>query len=180
MFGKHWTAAQAVVVDKRAAKTTGDGLVTIYEYVVEVTTASGEAFRAKAEEPRIATDFLSPSIGQAVRVEYEPDSRKVRFDKTDPSLSLKAFSKARDDHFAGSLAHQPTTAAAAATPPGVPPTGSPELSQVAALLQAQAGQAQVVQLGSDSPEANALREALLRAMGGVPGPQPPAGDGPTA
>ena len=177
MFGKHWTAAQAVVVDKRTVKTTGDGMVTIYEYVVDVTTASGEVFRAKAEEPRIATDFLSPSIGQAVGVEYEPDSHKVRFDKSDPSVSLKAVRKARDDHFAQSLAQPASTAAGTSTPVGVPSNGSPDLSQVAALLQAQAAQTQVVQLGSDSPEANALREALLRAMGGVPAPQPPAEDG---
>ena len=48
MFGKHWTTAQAVVVDKRALKNSGDGMVTIYEYVVDVTTETGEVFRAKA------------------------------------------------------------------------------------------------------------------------------------
>lgn len=166
MFGKHWTAAQAVVVDKRSVKTTGDGMVTIYEYVVDVTPASGDVFRAKAEEPRIATNFLGPSIGQSVRVEYDPDSRKVRFDKDDPALSRKAFSKGRDDHFAESLAQPPGT-----------PAPAPDMSQIAARLQAQAGQAQVVQLGADSPEGVALREALLRAMGGAPVAEPPTGDG---
>lgn len=179
MFGKHWTAAHAVVVDKRAAKTTGDGMVTIYEYVVDVTTATGEVFRAKAEEPRIATNFLSPSIGQAVRVEYDGDRSKVRFDKDDPSLSLKAFSKARDDHFAESLNQPPGTPPTAPTTLGAATTGQ-DLGQIAAMLQAQAGQAQVVQLGADSPEANALREALLRAVGGVPAPEPRAEDGTTA
>ena len=180
MFGKHWTAAQAVVVDKRALKNSGDGMVTIYEYVVDVTTASGEVFRAKAEEPRIATNFLTPSIGKSVRVEYDPGSRKVRFDKDDPSLSMKAFSKARDDHFAESLSQPPGTPPAAPVPFGGRPTGSPDISQVTAMLQAQAGQAQVVQLGADSPEANALREALLRAMGGTPPAEPPADSGTTA
>jgi hypothetical protein len=180
MFGKHWTAAQAVVVDKRALKNSGDGMVTVYEYVVDVTTETGEVFRAKAEEPRIAIDFRTPSIGHVVRVEYDPGSRKVRFDKDDPSNSMKAFAKARDDHFAESLAQPPGTPPAAPVPFGVRAPGSPDISQITALLQAQAGQAQVVQLGADSPEANALREALLRAMGGVPAPEPPAETGTTA
>jgi hypothetical protein len=109
MFGKHWAAGQSVVVDKQAVKSSGDGMVTIYEFVVDVTTASGEVFRAKVEEPRIGTDFLAPGIGQAARVEYDPESRKVRFDKSDASLSLKAQKRSREDHFADTLRQPPGT-----------------------------------------------------------------------
>ena len=183
MFGKHWTPAQATVVDRRIASTSGDGDVSNYEFVVDVTTPSGEVFRAKADEPRIATDFKDPTIGMTVAVEYDPESRKVRFDKDDVQLSWKHYKKTRKDSFDASLS-APVGTPAASLLGGLNGAARPDLSQIQALLESQGfggvqgGVANIVQLDganvirmdANSPEAAALRESLLRAFGGAPTP----------
>jgi hypothetical protein len=111
MFGRqHWTPAQGTIVATHAVKTTGDGMVTIYEYVVDVRTAEGEVFRAKVDEPRIAMNFLAPSVGAVVKVEFDPASHNVRFDKDDPALSTKSLKSAQADAFDQALTGQPAPA----------------------------------------------------------------------
>ncbi len=95
MFGKHWVSAQGTIIASQVIKRTGDGMVSISEYAVDVRTPDGDVFRAKVPEPRIAMDFRPPSVGVVVRVEFDPSSRTVRFDKDDPVLSLKATKRAR-------------------------------------------------------------------------------------
>jgi hypothetical protein len=107
MFGKQWVSAQGTVVATRPVKTTGDGMVTILEYVVDVRTPDGEVFRAQVDEPRMAMDFLPPSVGAVVRVQVEPNSRKVRFDKDDPALSQKAAKRQRAAAFDAALGSPP-------------------------------------------------------------------------
>jgi hypothetical protein len=171
MFGKHWTPARGLIVDKRAVRTTGDGMATIYEFVVEVTTASGEAFRAKAGEPHIAMDFMDPNVGDVVGVEYDAKSHDVRFDKDDPQLSWKAHKKAKSSSF-DDILH-----AAPGTPIGN--VSTPQGIDIQALLQSQGitgdsttSEVHVVGMDDSSPEAAAVREALLRAFG----QQPPAAE----
>jgi hypothetical protein len=170
MFGKQWTAASGHIVDRRVAHATADGVVN-YEFVVDVTTPSGEVFRAKAGEPRIATNFRDPSIGMTVRVEYEAKSRQVRFDKDDPQLSWKTYTKAQDSGFNDSLN----------APAGSPIVGGNAVARggldIAALLKSQGltggsevFQPTVVQMDAGSAEAAALREAVLKAMGAMPAP----------
>jgi hypothetical protein len=161
MFGKHWTPARGLIVDKRAVHTSGDGMATVYEFVVEVTPASGEAFRAKAGEPHIAMDFMDPSVGDTVGIEYDPKSHDVRFDKDDPQLSWKAHKKAKSSTFDDVLHAAPGT-----------PIGGAAVAQgidIEALLKAQGltGDSEsttVIQMDGSSPEAAALRDALLRAF----------------
>jgi hypothetical protein len=137
-----------------------------------VTTASGEVFRAKAGMPHIATNFRDPSVGMTVGVEYDEKSHDVRWDKSDPQLSWKTYKKDRKSSFEDSLN----------APPGSPAGGSAaQLTgglDIAALLQSQGLISEttiieptVVQMDANSPEAAALREALLRAMGGTPTPE---------
>lgn len=186
MFGKNWTPARGTIVERRGT-TTGDGAVTNYEFVVDVTTQSGETFRAKVEEPRIATDFKDPTNGMTVDVEYDPKSRKVRFDKDDPAMSWKHYKRSNSDKFDAALSAPAGTPASGA--PGGMPIGvsqlqqfmsgqganaQPSLAQVRQILQAQgihggeAGFPHVVQMTPGSPEAAVLRDALLNAFGGVP------------
>jgi hypothetical protein len=172
MFGKRWTAASGHIVDRRVAHATADGVVN-YEFVVDVTTPSGEVFRAKAGQPRIATNFRDPSIGMKVGVEYEAKSRQVRFDKDDPQLSWKTYTKAQDSGFNDSLN------APAGSPIGGGTARIPAGLDIAALLKSQGltggtevFQPTVVQMDPSSPEAAALRDALLKAMGGEPAPAP--------
>ena len=107
MFGKHWKPARATIVASRIASTTGDGMVSITEFVVDVRTPEGEMFRAKLEEPRIATNFKPPTVGVEIAIEYDPKSRDVRFDKDDPTISWKAYRKGRKDSFEETLAQPP-------------------------------------------------------------------------
>ena len=184
MFGKHWTAAQGTIVDRRVRVATGDGNIPIYEYVVDVTAPTGEVFRGKADGPLIATDFRDPSIGMTVAVEFDPKSHKVKFDTDDPQLSWKQYKKDRKEGFEASLSAPAGTPAASAPLAGHSAAAGPDLSQIQALLQSQGfvpgegGFANVVQLDganvirmdATSPEAAALRETLLRAFGGTPAP----------
>ena len=107
MFGKRWVQMQGTVVASEVVKTTGDGMVSIREYAVDVRTPEGEVFRARVHEPRIAMDFLAPSVGALVGVEVEPRTRNVRFDKDDPALSSKAAKRARANSVDEALSREP-------------------------------------------------------------------------
>lgn len=109
MFGGRWVPARGTIVQSHILKTTGDGLVSIREYVVDVRTPSGEVFRAKVGEPRISTFFLSPPVGAEVGVEVRTGGHEVRFDKDDPALNSRAAKKRRDDSFDDTLSQAPGT-----------------------------------------------------------------------
>ena len=99
-FGGTWLKSEGVVVAVKEKFRTGTAMTALYEYVVEVHPANGEpAFRSKVKTPYIATDFLAPSKGDTVGVEFEEKSRKVRFDKSDPRLSGKARRRAEKADF---------------------------------------------------------------------------------
>lgn len=98
MFGQDWDKAEATIV-ARDGKTTGDGMVTTYTYVADVRLPTGETFRATIHEPTIATDFWPPSIREVVSVLVKSKDRKVKFDKDDDRLSVKAHHAARKTGF---------------------------------------------------------------------------------
>jgi hypothetical protein len=98
VFGQDWDKAEATIV-ARDAKFTGDGSVATYTYVADVRLPSGETFRATVHEPTIATDFWAPSVRDVVSVLVRPKDRKVKFDKDDPRLSVKAFHAAKKKAF---------------------------------------------------------------------------------
>jgi hypothetical protein len=128
MFGKHWTQAKGTVVDRRTVGTTSDGQISSSEFIVDVRTSTGETFRAKVKTPRIATNFMAPTVGMVVGVEYDPGSHKVRFDKSDPALSTKALRMPRRSDFDEAL-NQPA---------GTPVPGAQALDPRAqAFIQAQ-------------------------------------------
>lgn len=94
MFDHDWDKAEATVV-ARDAQFTGDGSVATYTYVADVRLPSGEVIRATVKEPTIATDFWAPDVGATVSVLVRPSDHKVKFDKDDPRLSVKAFEAAK-------------------------------------------------------------------------------------
>ena len=98
MFGQDWDKAEATIV-ARDAKFSGDGSVATYTYVADVRLSSGETFRATVREPTIATDFWAPSIRDVVSVLVRPKDRKVKFDKDDDRLSVKAYEAAKKKAF---------------------------------------------------------------------------------
>lgn len=117
MFRHDWQPAQAKIVDKRLKSASGDGSGGTYEFVGDVQTADGPVFRATIQEPDIATDFWAPERGDVIKVLVDPKSHKVKFDKSDPKISYKAYTRAEKERF---------DAEAQATPPGAgvdAPTG---------------------------------------------------------
>lgn len=85
-------------------------MVTTYTYV---RLSTGETFRATIHEPTIATDFWAPSIRDVVSVLVKSKDRKVKFDKDDERLSVKAYHAAKKAGFEDAQ-KQP-----AGTPPAV-------------------------------------------------------------
>jgi hypothetical protein len=98
VFGHDWDKAEATVV-ARDAQFTGDGSVADYTYVADVQLPGGEVIRATLKEPTIATDFWAPDIGATVSVLVRRSDHKVKFDKDDPRLSVKAFDAAQEAAF---------------------------------------------------------------------------------
>lgn len=154
MFGHHWEKARGTIVDTRVKTTSGDGLVTIREYIVDVTLADGRLVRALVQEPRIATNFWAPSRGDVVGVEVDSKNDHVRFDKSDPQLHPKTHRAARDGQFTALLAQ----------PPG---TGSPVPTQP---RSADPGAPHIVRLAADDPNAQAIADWLRRVEGQSPEP----------
>jgi len=66
LFGKDWVPGTATIVAVHVKSTTGDGMVTIKEFAADVVPESGAPFRALLQEPRIATNFWAPSVGDVV------------------------------------------------------------------------------------------------------------------
>jgi hypothetical protein len=173
MFGKHWKPAQGTVVDRRTTYTTNDGYVSNHEFVVDVRTPEGETFRARVGEPRIATHFRAPLVGEAVGVEYDPKSHDVRFDKDDSRTRLEPHRRSQASDFDAVLSQ----------PPGTPVGPSAPLRNADPMVQGFLDRAQAAQQAHNpdpnSPEAVAIREAMARAMGstGYPGYPPTGNDG---
>ena len=112
MFGRNWEKAEATIVSKHVLnRSTND--VAAHEYVVDIMPADGVMFRAKVDEPMIATDFWAPNIRDVVTVEINDKHDKVRFDKDDPRLSYKAYKAATREQFEAASQAAPGAAAPA-------------------------------------------------------------------
>jgi hypothetical protein len=179
MFGRDWDNAEATIV-ARDADFTGDGTVADYTFVADVRLPSGETFRATVREPTIATDFWAPSIGDVVSVLVRPKDRKVKFDKDDPRLSVKAYDVGKNKAFAEAQQQPAGTPVAAWTPDDLPAALAQKLGQLGING---GGQPQV--FGADSAQAQAILAALTQRgtpgipSGTQPGIQPDASAAPT-
>jgi len=110
MFDGHWVPEEGTVVDRRIKDSKwsgGTSTSVLFEYIVDVRPTEGAAFRALVQPPKMATDFSQPEVGQQVKVEVHSDGQKVRFDKSDPGLSIKASKRARKQRFDETLDADP-------------------------------------------------------------------------
>lgn len=98
MFAGGWTKAEATIV-ARNTKFTGDGTTAIHEYVADVRRSDDPPFRTTVREPTIATDFWPPNVGDVVSVLVKDKNNKVKFDKDDDRLSVKAFEARQKQQF---------------------------------------------------------------------------------
>jgi hypothetical protein len=108
MLGRHeWVKAKGrVVAVDRHSTTMEGGQPGSYDsgYVIDVQPPDGEPFRAQVDPAGHyighfgveSLNFKHPNEGDVVSVEYDPASKKVRFDMSDPALQEKASRKARD------------------------------------------------------------------------------------
>ena len=168
MFGHEWDKAEATIVD-RTAKFTGDGSVATYTYVADVRLPSGETFRATVHEPTIATDFWAPSIRDVVSVLVRPKDRKVKFDKDDERLSVKAYEAGRKPAFEAAAQQPPVTQPATAVP-----TTAAELPEEIAAKLAQLGFPSGTPMNvvsADSPAGQAALSALTHTAAPVQTPE---------
>jgi hypothetical protein len=178
MFGPDWDKAEATIVD-RDAKFSGDGSTATYTFVADVRLASGETFRATIKEPTIATDFWAPSIRDTVSVLVKPNDHKVKFDKDDDRLSVKAHEVRKKAAFAATQ-QQPagTPTAPWVTSAAIPEAMATKLAQlgVGAPLQVFAGDsaqgkaalaafAQLGAPGTETPQARLEKLSTLHGLG---------------
>jgi hypothetical protein len=98
MFGGNWDKGDATIV-ARNAKFSGDGSSPSYEFIADVRPPNAAPFRATIKPPTIATDFWPPDVGAVVSVLIKAKDGKVKFDKDDARLSVKAYERARDEAF---------------------------------------------------------------------------------
>jgi hypothetical protein len=84
---------------RHVKKVSGDGSVTIYEFVADVTPSSGIPFRATIQEPGISTHFWAPNNGDQVAVLVDVERAKVKFDKDDPRVDSRAVIAAQKASF---------------------------------------------------------------------------------
>ncbi|MGV8883729.1 MAG: hypothetical protein ACOH19_16395 [Rhodoglobus sp.] len=104
MFGRaNWEPARAVIVLVHIKRVSSDGLTLTREWAADVTRSDGSVVRAQIDEPRWVTDFWPPDAGDRVLVLVNSRNGKVRFDMTDPQLSLKGRDKAERDAFRAAL-----------------------------------------------------------------------------
>jgi hypothetical protein len=116
MFGRQWAKAQAKVIDynSRADNLTGGRMS---DYVVDVMPADEPPFRATFRHRRWnpSSNFAAPSMGDVVGVLFDPKSHEVKFDTSDPQLSLRARARSTEQGDEERLRQ------VAEAPPGTPP-----------------------------------------------------------
>jgi hypothetical protein len=124
MFGKKdLEAGEAVIVENHIKHHGGgQGQSNLREWVADVRPVHGQTFRAVIQTPNLALDFREPVVGDVVRVLIDPKSGKVKFDKSDPRISLKAARAQKQARFEEAAAGQPGSVAELrqqAAPPSV-------------------------------------------------------------
>jgi hypothetical protein len=105
MFGhKDLEPGEAVIVERHVKHHGNDGRNTLFEWLADVTPASGVPFRTVLATPGIALDFREPGPGDHVSVLIDRKKDITHFDKSDPRISLKAERAEQDRSFAESSA----------------------------------------------------------------------------
>jgi hypothetical protein len=119
MFRNEWVAGTATIIAKKAKGGSSSGQSAVsFAFVADVQPESGEPFRTELEAPfRLLASHGSGlarlSEYDVVKVLVDVKRQRARFDPSDPQLSGKQSSAARD-----------AFDAALAQPPGTPISGS--------------------------------------------------------
>jgi hypothetical protein len=174
MLGRDWVKATGTVVEVSSHETKlADGAAGVWYdgFVVDVHPRDVESFRAEVREPGHAIgsfvidslNFKAPSKGDTVSVEFDPKTKKTRFDMSDPRLQERASRKARDKaqhaEYEAALQEAPSSGPRSAPVPDAPPAAKldsagkpPSLTEIMA--------------ARGNPAAEALRNAASPAFSG--------------
>jgi hypothetical protein len=109
MFGSEWEPATAKIVAKKFKE--GGERSGVWEYVADVTPASGPVFRTKLTQPPFMSHVVWLNEGTVVNVLADVAKQRAKFDRNDPVVNGKA-ARHHKDAFDEAL-HQPPN-----TPPG--------------------------------------------------------------
>jgi hypothetical protein len=181
MFGRRdLEKGEATIVDRHLKKGHGgSGQNDLWEWAADVTVPGNPPFRTVLEEPGLGLDFREPDQGDRVGVLVDPKTSQVKFDKSDPRLSLKAARAAKTDTF------QQVMAEPAGSPlPGAAP-GRPvvEVDGGVQVISAADAAPFLQDILSGDPAAKAAAIAGLQhradpagAVGAPAGQAPPGGD----
>jgi hypothetical protein len=112
VFDRNWEAATAKIVAKKFKE--GGERSGVWEYVADVTPASGEAFRTTLKQPPFMSHVVQLREGEIVNVLADLKAQHAKFDRADPRISGKGQPTAKD-RFNQALNQ----------PPGSPPDSSP-------------------------------------------------------
>jgi len=94
MFGKNWEHGQATIIERKPLSAGPHGITTRWSYIGDVTPDSGAStFRATFDDPHLNGELVSPEVGTVVAVRFNPDTREVKLDRSDPSLRRRAIEK---------------------------------------------------------------------------------------
>jgi hypothetical protein len=116
VFGhKDLEAGEAVIVEPHEKHRGNNGQHIFFEWVADVTPASGAPFRTVLQEPNIEVDFRHPLAGTQVSVLIDRKKGITHFDKSDPRISIKAERAEQDRRFAEAAA------GGVGTPASIPP-----------------------------------------------------------
>jgi hypothetical protein len=111
VFGHNWEPATAKIVAKKFKE--GGERSGVWEYVADVTPASGDVFRTTLKQPHLMSHVVWLQEGEVVHVLADVQAQHAKFDRSDPRVSGKGQPSAKDD-FNEALQQ----------PPGSPPPGS--------------------------------------------------------
>jgi hypothetical protein len=94
MVGHSWEPATAKIVAKRFKE--GGERSGAYEYVADVTTASGELFRAKLKQPPFMSHVVRLAEGDVVNALADVRHQDAKFDRSDPEVNGKGRQSDKD------------------------------------------------------------------------------------
>jgi hypothetical protein len=98
MLGRGWEGGTATIIARKPLTAGSHGITTRWSYVADVRPDSGApTFRATFDDPHLNGELKSPEEAAVVRVKCKPESKDVKFDRSDPALSLRKERREESD-----------------------------------------------------------------------------------
>jgi hypothetical protein len=110
VFSHNWEPATAKIIAKKFKE--GGERSGVWEYVADVTSATGEVFRATLKQPPFMSHVVWLQQGEVVDVLADVKAQRAKFDRADPRVTGKKDASGKDD-FNQALKQAPGT-----PPPG--------------------------------------------------------------